>query len=221
MVPVLTITALTVAQGKCFVADCDAHTVHALDSETGRPAWTFTATGRVGSPPTIANGLAVFGSRDGYVYCLRASDGELVWRFRGAPEDKRVVAYGQLESLWSISGGVLVEDGAAVFAAGRSSFLDGGRRLCRVDLGTGKLVSESTIYTPDPPNLGNSSSDAHAAMQGQRGAKLEAVSTSEGAKKAELDLPALPVLDGMAAAGGCLYLSLKDGTVICLGKGAK
>jgi len=396
-------TAVTVAQGLCFLADTDSHAIRALDAKTGKAAWSFTAGGRIDSPPTVAKGLAVFGCRDGYVYCLQASDGQLAWRFRAAPCDMRVIAYGQLESLWPVRGSVLVEDGTATFAAGRSSFLDGGIRLCRLDLKTGKLLKESTVYTPDPethaqkretvygfnmygalpdvmasdgenlfmrqlcfggdlepapvkphlfsptgllddswwhrtywvygssftagwpgwfqtgnkapagrvlafddeavygfgrnqfsnrsrtaganwaaqeafhlfalgrsdkpadekpapapekkkrrgrgaprrtfrwsqkaelraraivltdetvifaggPNLGNSSAEAYAAMQGQRGAKLVAVSTADGVKKAELDLPAMPVLDGMAAASGRLYVALQNGTVLCLGK---
>jgi hypothetical protein len=48
-----------------------------------------------------------------------------------------------------------------------------------------------------------------------------AVAVEDGAIKSEFDLPAAPVLDGMASAGGRLYLSLKDGTVICLGNDVK
>jgi outer membrane protein assembly factor BamB len=144
------LTALTIAADTCFVADTDAHTIYALDATTGNPAWTFTAGGRVDSPPTIAEGAAVFGCRDGYVYCLRAADGELVWRFRAAPQDRRTVDCGRLESLWPVNGSALVQNGTVVFAAGRSSFLDGGIRICRVDLKSGKLLAESTIYTPDP-----------------------------------------------------------------------
>jgi outer membrane protein assembly factor BamB len=144
------LTPVTIAESKCFVAAVDAHTLHALDAETGNRVWTFTAGGRIDSPPTLADGLAVFGCRDGYVYCLRATDGELVWRFRAAPDDRRIVAYGQLESLWPVSGSILVNRGTASFAAGRSSFLDGGIRLYRVDLKNGTQFAESTIYTPDP-----------------------------------------------------------------------
>ena len=35
--------------------------------------------------------------------CLRAADGALCWRFRVAPEDRRMVAYDQLESAWPAS----------------------------------------------------------------------------------------------------------------------
>ena len=46
-----------------------------------------------------------------------------------------------------------------------------------------------------------------------------AVAVADGKLERVLDLPAVPVFDGMASAGGRLYLSLKDGTVICLGSG--
>jgi len=394
------LTALTIAEGRCFVADSDSHAVHALRATSGKPIWTFTAGGRIDSPPTIAGGAAVFGCRDGYIYCLRAADGKLAWRVRAAPEDRRTVDCGRIESLWPVNGSVLVQDGTVVFAAGRSSFLDGGIRICRIDLKSGELLAESTIYTPDPethrvrreivdgfemsgaqadvlssdgenlfmrqlcfdrdlkpapdkphlfsptgllddswwhrtywlygkeftsgwstwfqggnlvpagrilafddemvfgfgrqqyrncnrgggqnwagqekycmfstrkaaqkplkrwrtggairpttrefawmqespvraraivltpetlffagqPNLGNSSDDAFASYQDKKGAKVVAVAVEDGAIKSELDLPAAPVLDGMASAGGRLYLSLKDGTVICLGSDGK
>jgi len=144
------LTSPTIAEGKVFVASVDDHTVHALDAEDGRPLWRYTAGGRVDSPPTIAEGLAVFGSADGWVYCLRAADGALVWRFRAAPEDRRVVAYGQLESVWPVHGSVLVEDGVVYVAAGRSSYLDGGIHLHRLDLATGNSLSATCIDSRDP-----------------------------------------------------------------------
>jgi outer membrane protein assembly factor BamB len=143
------LTALTVAGGRCFVAD-DAHSVHALDASTGERAWTFTAGGRVDSPPTIAGGRVVFGSHDGHVYCLRASDGKLAWRFRAAPEDRRIIDGERIASLWPVHGSALVSGESVFVAAGRSTFLDGGIRLCRIDLETGALQGESMVYTPDP-----------------------------------------------------------------------
>jgi len=109
------------AEGMIFVASIDSHTVHALDADSGRQLWSYTAGGRVDSPPTIYQGLALFGSADGWFYCLRSCDGELVWRFRAAPEDRRIVSYGQLESVWPVHGSVLVLGDVVYFAAGRSS----------------------------------------------------------------------------------------------------
>lgn len=144
------LTPPVVAEGRVLVASVDDHAVHALDAADGKRLWSYTAGGRVDSPPTLHDGLAIFGCADGYVYALRAADGALAWRFRAAPEDRRTVAYGQLESLWPTHGSILVEDGGACFAAGRSSFLDGGIRLVRLDAKTGKLLAEKTISSRDP-----------------------------------------------------------------------
>lgn len=144
------LTSVVVAEGKVLVAQIDAHTVHALDAKDGRPLWSFTAGGRVDSPPTVWEGLALFGSADGYVYGLRAADGALAWRFRAAPDDRRIVACAQVESAWPVPGTVLVHEGTAYCAAGRSSYLDGGMRLCRLDARTGRLLSETPIDHRDP-----------------------------------------------------------------------
>ena len=105
--------------GKLFVASVNEHAVRALDALTGERLWSFTAGGRVDSPPTYHRGSVLFGSADGFVYCLRAADGALAWRFRVAPADRRTVAYEQVESLWPLHGSVLVQDGVAYCLAGR------------------------------------------------------------------------------------------------------
>ena len=102
-----------IAEGKAFVADVHTHTLLALDAGDGRETWRYVAGGRIDTPPTIHRGLVLFGSRDGWVYCLRASDGALVWRFKDLP-DQTVCAFGQLESAWPVCGSVLVMDAASV-----------------------------------------------------------------------------------------------------------
>ncbi|MEW6357323.1 MAG: PQQ-binding-like beta-propeller repeat protein [Planctomycetota bacterium] len=144
------LSALTVADGRVFVAAIDTHTVHALDAKTGSKVWSYTAGGRVDSPPTIHEGRVLFGSADGYVYCLRASDGAPAWRFRAAPVDRRMMAYEQVESVWPVSGSVLVQGDVVSFVAGRSVFLDDGMRLIRLDAKTGKKLSETILDSIDP-----------------------------------------------------------------------
>lgn len=143
-------SAPVMASGLVFVAVPDAHCVCALDAGNGKLAWQFTAGGRVDSPPTIDRGRAIFGCADGYVYCLRAADGGLVWRFRAAPEERRTVVREQLESVWPAHGSVLVRGGQVSCVAGRSSFLDGGMRLVRLDAGTGTLLGETALDGRDP-----------------------------------------------------------------------
>jgi outer membrane protein assembly factor BamB len=144
------LSSVVVANGKLFVAEVEAHTLHALDADTGKLQWSYMAGGRIDSPPTLFRGSAVFGSADGWVYCVRVSDGELVWRFRAAPRDERLMAFEQLESVWPVHGSVLIENGVVYFVAGRSSFLDGGMRFFRLDAETGRKISEGKMDDRDP-----------------------------------------------------------------------
>jgi len=145
------ITAPVVADGLVVVAETDRHTLHALSAADGNTVWTFVADGRIDSPPTLHGGLCLFGTRRGFVYCLRSSDGALVWRFRAAARDRRVFAYEQLESVWPVHGSVLVDDTlsdgvtAAYFAAGRSSYMDGGIRIYALEVGTGKVLDRADV----------------------------------------------------------------------------
>ncbi|MCX7013503.1 MAG: PQQ-binding-like beta-propeller repeat protein [Candidatus Sumerlaeota bacterium] len=172
------LSAPVVAAGMVFAARENEHQAVAFDAKDGRPLWSFTTGARVDSPPAYTRGRVVFGSRDGWVYCLRAADGELAWKFRAAPEERQIGAYGQLESAWPVSGSVLIQDpsagsagspqagsagspqagsgqagsgqAAAYFAAGRSSFLDGGIRLYALDVATGKTLIQSKLEGPEP-----------------------------------------------------------------------
>jgi len=151
------LSAVTIADGKVFVASIDTHTVHAVDADSGQPAWSYTAGGRVDSPPTIWRGRVLFGSADGYVYCLRPSDGELAWRFRAAPIDRRLSSFEQIESVWPVHGSVLICGADTTRSgkdelwcvAGRSLFVDGGLRLLRIDPGTGNLIDEKVMNDRD------------------------------------------------------------------------
>jgi hypothetical protein len=109
--------------GKVFVSLVDEHAVVALDAGKGEPVWRFTANGRIDSPPTIHDGLCLFGSRDGWAYALDAADGEMVWRRRITPVDERIVVYGQFESRFPAIGSVLVENGIGYATAGLSGQL--------------------------------------------------------------------------------------------------
>jgi outer membrane protein assembly factor BamB len=129
-----------IAGGLALVAASDQHRLAAFDAQTGAPKWTFTAGGRIDCPPTVHEGLCLFGARDGWMYCLRAGDGALVWKLLVAPRDERVIAYGQLESKWPVVGGVLVYDALAYCAVGRHSGSDGGITVTAVEPASGKIV---------------------------------------------------------------------------------
>ncbi len=132
------LTQPVVADGRVFVASIDAHTVHALSADGGSEIWRFTAGGRIDSAPTVYKGTVLFGSADGWVYCLGADDGRLAWRFRAAPKDRLVSIWGQIESAWPVHGSVLVQNDTLYVTAGRSSYLDGGIVLYTLAPATGK-----------------------------------------------------------------------------------
>jgi len=144
------LTAPVAVGNRVYVASGETHTLHVLDRETGRQAWTFVAGGRIDSPPTLWERLVLLGSADGWAYCLRADDGTLVWRFLAAPYDRRIASCDQVESAWPVHGSVLVRDGIAYVAAGRSTYLDGGIRLYGLDPATGKVLHQGTLSGPFP-----------------------------------------------------------------------
>jgi outer membrane protein assembly factor BamB len=159
------LSSSVVAGGRLFVCDIDAQTLHGLDAATGRSLWQFTAGGRIDSPPTVDGGLVLFGSGDGWVTGLRATDGQVAWRFRGAPAERRILVEERLESAWPVPGSVLVLDGVAYFAAGRSSYLDGGIRLYGLDVRSGKpLYEASVIAHPQKPGSGQRDADDTGAL---------------------------------------------------------
>ncbi len=144
------LTPPVAAEGKVFVAEPDAHTIHAINAENGEHLWSFVADGRVDSPPTIFQGLCIFGCTNGHVYCLSAAKGQLAWRFRAAPEERQICAMGQVESAWPVHGSVLVRDGRVYCTAGRSSYLDGGIYLYALDALRGEIVYETRLRSEEP-----------------------------------------------------------------------
>ncbi|MBL8794298.1 MAG: PQQ-binding-like beta-propeller repeat protein [Planctomycetia bacterium] len=133
------ISAPVAVGGTVLVARPERHQVAALDPATGKERWSFTAGGLIDSPPTIHQGLALFGSHDGHVYALRLSDGDLVWRFLAAPVERKAVLHGQLSSAFPVHGSVMVLDGKLIVTAGFHSDL-GGLHVWVLEPLTGAVV---------------------------------------------------------------------------------
>jgi outer membrane protein assembly factor BamB len=144
------LTSVVVANGRLYVSNVDNHTVYALDENTGKIVWQFTTGSKVDSPPSVEDGRVYFGSNDGWVYCVRATDGELIWRYRAAPQDRRLMAFEQLESVWPVHGSVLVQNGTVFTVSGRSNYLDGGLRFIKLDAASGSKLAETIIDDRDP-----------------------------------------------------------------------
>ena len=94
------------------------HKVYALDAATGEQRWSFFTGGPVRLAPTVWQDKVFVGSDDGFVYCLKADSGELIWKKRGGPNDERLLGNGKMISRWPIRTSVLIDEEAAYFAAG-------------------------------------------------------------------------------------------------------
>lgn len=141
------LSSVVVAGGRLLVSSVDRQTLCCLDAETGTRLWHFVAEGPIDSPPTVARGMAVFGSHSGHVCAVRLDDGQLLWRFRAGPIDRRILVRDRLESVWPVHGSVLVLGEVVYFAAGHSSYLDGGIRVLGLDLGSGRLRHTALVAT--------------------------------------------------------------------------
>jgi hypothetical protein len=89
-----------------------------------------------------------------------------MWRFHAAPSDRCIVSYGRLESAWPVHGSVLIENDTVYFAAGRSSYLDGGIYLYGLDVVTGEIRHRAHLDGP-APDLSTPNDRAHE-MDGSR-----------------------------------------------------
>ena len=107
-----------VSGGLIFIASSRNDSVTACDAATGRERWRFIAGGPVRFAPVAAAGLLYFGADDGCFYCLDQRTGQVIWKFRVAPNERRVLGNGRLTSLWPVRGGAVLRDGRIWFTAG-------------------------------------------------------------------------------------------------------
>lgn len=132
-------TQATAGKGKVVTAVIEGHSVVALNADTGKQAWEFSAGARVDTTPTICGDLCAFGAHDGYVYCLRLDDGALVWRFNAAPRNRRIVSGDQVSSPWPVVGSVLAHKGTLYATSGLYTPLDGAMHFWALDPATAKV----------------------------------------------------------------------------------
>ena len=112
--------------------------VYCLDLATGRKRWTFFTDAPVRLAPTLSQGNLYFGSDDGYVYCLQAADGRVVWKTRLGFNDRKHLGNGRLISRWPVRTAVLIDKGIAYCGAG--VFPHEGIILAALDAATGKQI---------------------------------------------------------------------------------
>jgi hypothetical protein len=96
----------------------------------------------------------------------------------------------------------------AMVLAGRTLYVAGPPVL---------VDDEAAFRNPDNPAVQARLAAQVAALRGQGGGQVLAVSADDGKVLAAYELGAVATFDGMAAAEGRLYLTTRDGRVMCLG----
>ena len=130
-----------VAGDLLFYASSRNDSVTAVNLDTGETVWRFFTDGPVRFAPLTSDGQVYFAADDGHLYCVAADDGRLVWKFRAAPSDRRVIGNERLISVWPVRGGPVLHDGQIHFTAGVWPFE--GTFLYSVDAATGQLVTKT------------------------------------------------------------------------------
>jgi hypothetical protein len=80
----------------------------------------------------------------------------------------------------------------------------------------GMVLAGRHLFVAGPPDVVDTD-DPMAAFEGRKGTLLRAHSALDGKILAEYKLDVPPVFDGLIAANGQLYVSLENGTVLCMG----
>ncbi|MBI5723030.1 MAG: PQQ-binding-like beta-propeller repeat protein [Planctomycetes bacterium] len=132
--------------GRTYFASSSQDAVFCLDSKSGAKVWSFFTEGPVRFAPVLDGGRLYFGSDDGFVYCVGASDGKLVWKWTAAPEKRTIIANGRLASQWPVRTSVALHEGVVYFAAGLFP-ADGGVFLCALKAADGSLVWKKNAPT--------------------------------------------------------------------------
>jgi len=137
-----------VSGGTIFVPSMVTDSLTAYDTGTGVEKWRFHCDGPVRFAPVAWRDRVFFVSDDGYLYCLNAADGSLVWKFRGAPRgDRKVLGNDRLISMWPARGAPVIYDGIIYFAAGIWPFM--GTFIHALDAETGAVVWTNSSTGPD------------------------------------------------------------------------
>jgi outer membrane protein assembly factor BamB len=106
-----------VAENKIFIGFNDQDKVAALDINSGKELWHFFTDGPVRLPLAYNKGKLFFTGDDGFLYCLNATDGKLIWKKLLAPSSVKLLGNKRFISMWPARGGIAIKDNVIYTAA--------------------------------------------------------------------------------------------------------
>lgn len=105
-------------RGMVFFGSSADNKVYALDAATGMERWHFFTESPVRFAPAAWKDRLFVASDDGYLYCLDADTGALLWKKYGGPVKDMILGNGRLISRWPVRGAPTVLDDTLYFCAG-------------------------------------------------------------------------------------------------------
>ncbi len=159
---------------RLFVASSTDGSLSAFDTQSGERLWQFFSEGPIRLAPVGWKDRVLFGSDDGYLYCIEAQTGSLLWKVRGAPADRpdyRHLGNTRLVSYWPVRGGPVLEEndqgGATVyFAAGIWPTLGIFVHAVDAESGTIRWTNSNTNYIQNVRIDHNALDDVGLSPQG-------------------------------------------------------
>jgi len=107
-----------ISKGILYIGNSNDNQVYAINTKTGKKVWTYYTDGPVRFAPAIYRNKLYAVSDDGYIYCLSAKKGTLIWKKYGGPGRDMILGNGKMISRWPARGGLVINDGILYFGAG-------------------------------------------------------------------------------------------------------
>jgi len=162
------------------------------DSWTHRSFWIF------GTKPSISTGCS-------------GRDRNLIFGRLIVFDESNIYGYGRKQLHWSN----MLQDGPyRVFGMSRDETKEQWEKSVPMQV-RAMVLADKVLFVA---GLLASEIDGPEGPDQSRGATLLALSASDGAELGRCSLDSTPVFDGMAAAYGRLYVSMKNGSLLCLAK---
>ncbi|MDG2127799.1 MAG: PQQ-binding-like beta-propeller repeat protein [Fuerstiella sp.] len=127
-----------VKDGRVFIGFNDSDKVVALSLDDGSEIWTYYTDGPVRFPPVAWKDRVICVSDDGFLHCVGAADGRLIWKVRGGPSGIKVLGNKRIISAWPARGGAVVADDTVYFAASIWPFM--GTFIYAIDPADGRVI---------------------------------------------------------------------------------
>ncbi len=216
------------AAGELVFVGCEHNgALLALDAKTGQEQWRFYTGGAIRTQPAADAKHVLFGSDDGFAYCL-GHNGKLRWKAHVGQGQRFVIGHQRLTSAWPVPTHPLLTRGK-LYIMGGCWPADGVFMNC-FDAASGKRLWKSPSLHMRPLMIPHWIHDGHVYVRTYSGTGGKAgrfdIETGIGSywpKETVVpvaekpNVPGAKDVVGSNASGGLVFATGKDGTLYCAG----